>query len=188
MSTRRHTAEGVYLSFFVTGFGVGAVTASGNGLLEIFLPFGGETAEDQSARILEQYSHVRGESPMTRHAADLLVRYFSGERVVFDLPVDQSAFTPFQIKVYRAVMGIPYGAVKSYGTIAVQIGKPQAARGIGGAMARNPLPIIIPCHRVVGSSGALTGYSASGGIASKRWLLEMERDNSENMAKNQGDQ
>jgi methylated-DNA-[protein]-cysteine S-methyltransferase len=84
-------------------------------------------------------------------------------------------FTPFQQRVYRAVMKIPFGEVMSYGGIARMIGQPEAARGIGGAMARNPLPIIIPCHRVVGSSGKLTGYSAPGGIASKSWLLEMER-------------
>jgi methylated-DNA-[protein]-cysteine S-methyltransferase len=175
MRKRMHGSGNVYRSFFVTGFGVGAVVASDDGLLEILLPFGGATAEELAGRISERYPQVGGETPSTRHAADLLARYFAGEQVTFDLPIDQSAFTPFQKRVYRAVLGIAYGAVTSYGSVAAEIGQPRAARGIGGAMARNPLPIIIPCHRVVGSSGALTGYSASGGVGSKRWLIEMER-------------
>ena len=92
----------------------------------------------------------------------------------FDLPVDRGAFTPFQAVVYEEVAEITYGVVRSYAEIAARIGRPRTARGVGSAMARNPLPIIIPCHRVVGVSGALTGYSAPGGIMSKEWLLQME--------------
>jgi O-6-methylguanine DNA methyltransferase len=72
-------------------------------------------------------------------------------------------------------MAIPYGEQRSYSQVAAEIGRPKAARGIGGAMAANSLPIIIPCHRVVGKSGSMTGYSAAGGIGSKIWLLNMEQ-------------
>jgi methylated-DNA-[protein]-cysteine S-methyltransferase len=175
MRKSSHVEEKVYRSFFETSLGVGVVTAGVDGLRDAILPFGGATAEQLAERLSARHVALDGESSLTRTAAELLSRYFAGERVSFDLPVAMDGFTPFQQRVYRAVMKIPFGEVMSYGGIARMIGQPEAARGIGGAMARNPLPIIIPCHRVVGSSGKLTGYSAPGGIASKSWLLEMER-------------
>lgn len=111
---------------------------------------------------------------MSKEAAARLGRYFAGEPVTFDLPIDGSRFTSFQRSVYEAVARIPYGAVESYGEVAKKIGKPRAARGIGGAMARNPLPVVIPCHRVVGAAGSMTGYSGAGGVMSKEWLLRLE--------------
>jgi methylated-DNA-[protein]-cysteine S-methyltransferase len=167
--------EKVYRSFFETSLGVGVVTAGSDGLRDVILPFGDDTAEQLAERLWARHLVLDGENPLTRTSAELLSRYFAGEQVSFDLPVAMGGFTPFQQRVYRAVMKIPSGEVRSYGDIARMIGQPQAARGVGGAMARNPLPIIIPCHRVVGSSGKLTGYSAPGGIASKSWLLEMEK-------------
>lgn len=106
-----------------------------------------------------------------RAAAEQLDEYFAGERTEFDLALNPSG-TPFQLKVWDALRTIPYGEVRSYGEIAEQIGKPGAARAVGLANGRNPISIIVPCHRVIGASGALTGYG--GGIERKQALLELE--------------
>jgi methylated-DNA-[protein]-cysteine S-methyltransferase len=174
MMGKKGITQAAYCSLFMTPLGTGGVVASEKGLLEIFLPFGGETADSVRTRFSARYPVDLGESPLTSQAAKLLARYFAGEPVLFDLPLDLSGFTPFQLDVYRAVEMIPFGEVKNYASIAGEVGRPRAARGVGGAMARNPLPIVIPCHRVVGKSGEMTGYSASGGVASKRWLLGLE--------------
>lgn len=97
--------------------------------------------------------------------------YFAGELTLFDLPL-APAGTSFQQRVWRALTEIPYGQTWSYGQLAQRIGAPGAARAVGLANGRNPLPIIVPCHRVIGSTGALTGYG--GGIERKRWLLAHE--------------
>ena len=100
--------------------------------------------------------------------------YLSGSRREFSLPIDWRWMSSFQIAVYKAVLEIPYGRSKTYGQIAAQIGKPKAARAVGAANAANPLPIIIPCHRLVGADGALKGYGSGSGIPTKAWLMEME--------------
>ena len=175
MIRRRNAAQGRYRTVFETSLGFGGVVASESGLLEVFLPFGGASRAEMVAHFAGLYPAATTGNPVTRSAAHQLQRYFAGEPVIFDLPLDWSVFTPFQTAVYQMVVTISYGEVRSYGVIARQIGRPRSARGVGRAMARNPLPIVIPCHRVVGSAGALTGYSASGGILSKKWLLEMEQ-------------
>ena len=101
-----------------------------------------------------------------------VLEYFASERRDFDLPLEPEG-TPFQKKVWRALMDIPYGETRTYGEIARAIGSPGAARAVGGANNKNPIAVIIPCHRVVGSGGALTGYA--GGIDKKQKLLELER-------------
>lgn len=172
---RKRTLETVgYRSLFETALGFGAVVAGDRGIVEVILPFSGESEELLTQRILLLYPFAVSENRVTMEAAISLQRYFAGEKVSFNFPIDRSCFTPFQDEVYEAVSRIPYGSVKSYGEIAALIGRPTAARGVGSAMARNPLPVIIPCHRVVGSSGDLTGYSAEGGVKSKKWLLHME--------------
>lgn len=105
------------------------------------------------------------------NVSEQLEQYFAGELKAFDL---QLAFagTPFQQAVWAALKNIPYGATCSYGEIADRIGHPKAARAVGAANAINPVPIIIPCHRVVGSNGALTGFG--GGISTKQFLLGIE--------------
>ncbi|AYY11461.1 methylated-DNA--[protein]-cysteine S-methyltransferase [Actinobacteria bacterium YIM 96077] len=97
--------------------------------------------------------------------------YFSGELHEFDLPLNPAG-TTFQQEVWTALRAIPYGEVRSYGDIAEQIGKPGAARAVGLANGRNPIAIIVPCHRVIGASGQLTGYG--GGVDRKRRLLDLE--------------
>ena len=108
-------------------------------------------------------------------AAELqLNEYFSGRRKVFDLPIDWSGFSEYQEKVLRACYAIPYGEVCSYGQLAERTGRPHAARAVGGFMASNPIPLVIPCHRVVGTDRRLHGYGAPGGLDSKAYLLTLE--------------
>ncbi len=114
-----------------------------------------------------------GTNALTRSARRLLERYFAGEHVSFDdLPFDDSSATPFQRCVWQLTRAIPYGSTRTYDSLARSAGHPHAARAIGQCMARNPLPIIVPCHRVVGTAGDLRGVG--GGLAMKRALLEME--------------
>lgn len=107
-------------------------------------------------------------------ASSQLMEYFAGKRQVFDLPLFLDDLTPFQRKILHLTSQIPFGSVLSYGELAVQAGSPGAARAVGAAMAGNPIPIIIPCHRVVGSDRSLHGYAAPDGIHTKATLLQLE--------------
>jgi methylated-DNA-[protein]-cysteine S-methyltransferase len=161
-----------YCSLFKTAWGVGEVTANEAGLLQVLLPdYSGNKREEST---LSTIYHESIESPLTMEAARLLCRYFDGEHIVFDLRLDTSKWTKFSAAVYRVVCGIPYGELRSYGQIAIASGHPGAARAVGRVMASNRLPIVIPCHRVVAASGALTGYSAPGGLPVKAKLLRLE--------------
>jgi methylated-DNA-[protein]-cysteine S-methyltransferase len=104
--------------------------------------------------------------------AEQLSEYFEGTRTEFSLPLDLEG-TPFQLAVWRALLDIPYGETRSYGEIARTIGKPGAARAVGMANHDNPIAVVVPCHRVVGKDGSLTGYA--GGIHLKRQLLSIEQ-------------
>jgi methylated-DNA-[protein]-cysteine S-methyltransferase len=105
-------------------------------------------------------------------AVDQLDAYFAGELTDFDLKLDLRG-TEFQQRVWKALLTIPYGETRSYGEIAEQIGAPGAARAVGLANGRNPIAIVVPCHRVIGSGGSLTGYG--GGLERKQTLLELEK-------------
>jgi methylated-DNA-[protein]-cysteine S-methyltransferase len=100
-----------------------------------------------------------------------LGEYFAGERQEFDLRLNLGG-SPFQTLVWNALIGIPYGETTSYGKVAVAIGHPDGPRAVGLANGQNPVPIIVPCHRVIGANGSLTGYG--GGLDAKRWLLDHE--------------
>src|SRR5207253_824050 len=101
-----------------------------------------------------------------------LDEYFERRRTSFDLAVDIERLTPFNRAVLELLARVPYGTLTTYGALAGEAGKPRAARAVGSVMNRNPIPIVLPCHRVVGSTGALTGYA--GGLGRKRALLELE--------------
>jgi methylated-DNA-[protein]-cysteine S-methyltransferase len=101
-----------------------------------------------------------------------LDEYFSGTRSEFDLPIDLSPVPRFQQLVLRELALVPFGEVTTYGALATRIGRPRAARAVGGALNRNPVPIVLPCHRVIGASGKLVGYG--GGLDRKEALLELE--------------
>jgi methylated-DNA-[protein]-cysteine S-methyltransferase len=111
-------------------------------------------------------------SPLLAKAVKLLKRYFSGESVSFDLPLDLRYYTPFQQAVWQAAAAIPSGETRSYVWIAKQIRNPKAARAVGKALGANPVPIFIPCHRVISSAGTMGGFS--GGTGMKKKLLDLE--------------
>ena len=108
---------------------------------------------------------------MTRLCRQQLREYFSGDRRDFDLPLDPAG-TPFQQQVWGQLRAIGFGATDSYAAIAARVGRPRAVRAVGAANGANPLAIVVPCHRVIGSSGKLTGYA--GGLERKAWLLRHE--------------
>jgi methylated-DNA-[protein]-cysteine S-methyltransferase len=111
-------------------------------------------------------------SPARLHAvAAQLEEYFAGARKTFDLPL-ATCGSPFQRRVWRALLEIPYGETESYGELARRIGAPSASRAVGRANGSNPIPIIVPCHRVIGGGGMLTGFG--GGVERKRYLLDLE--------------
>jgi O-6-methylguanine DNA methyltransferase len=103
-----------------------------------------------------------------------LREYFAGDRSSFNLPVDISQLTPFQRSVLDVACRIAPGEVWTYHRVAEELGRPRSSRPVGGALARNPIPIVIPCHRVVASDGSLGGYSGGSGLKAKRWLLRLE--------------
>ncbi|MGJ7490562.1 methylated-DNA--[protein]-cysteine S-methyltransferase [Variovorax sp. ZT4R33] len=110
--------------------------------------------------------------PVLRAAAAQLQDYFAGTRDAFDLPLDLSHGTAFQQAVWQALCAIPSGATTSYGALSLQVGKPTAVRAVGAAVGRNPISVIVPCHRVLGANGSLTGYA--GGLERKTALLARE--------------
>lgn len=111
------------------------------------------------------------ETPLLTRGKEELLEYLEGNRQGFDLPLAPRG-TPFQLRVWRALADIPYGTVITYGELARRVGNPKGCRAVGQANHRNPLPIFLPCHRVVGTKGALTGYG--GGLELKQWLLRLE--------------
>jgi methylated-DNA-[protein]-cysteine S-methyltransferase len=110
--------------------------------------------------------------PVLQLARQQLAEYFAGQRQHFDLPLDLSGGTVFQQAVWQALLTIQPGQTLSYGQVSLSIGKPSAVRAVGAAIGRNPLSIVVPCHRVLGASGALTGYA--GGLTRKTHLLTLE--------------
>jgi methylated-DNA-[protein]-cysteine S-methyltransferase len=114
---------------------------------------------------------ARSGDPLLAEAEAQLTAYFAGERTRFELPLSPRG-TDFQRSVWVAVDAVPYGATTTYSALAAQLGRPRACRAVGAANGRNPLPVVVPCHRVVGAAGALTGYG--GGLERKRALLDLE--------------
>ncbi len=149
-----------------TPLGSFTLTVSVQGLCEVFfgqkdpLPTAGLTPPD-AARILAA-------------TVQQLREYLTGRRRDFDLPINWDCLRPFQQKALQATYAIPFGEVSTYGQIAAAIGSPRSARAVGRAQATNPMPIIIPCHRVIGSTGGLHGYGGKSGLATKAWLLRLE--------------
>ena len=120
---------------------------------------------------------IYNEKPLAK-ARQQLEEYFGGTRKEFDLPLRIKG-TEFQVSVLNALQEIPYGKTASYGEIARRIGRPKAVRAVGAANGRNPIPIVVPCHRVIGSSGDLTGFG--GGLDTKAALLRLEAENTQDL-------
>ncbi len=125
---------------------------------------------DQRHRGPDDPDWIRDPSPFAA-AIEQLDAYFAGQRTEFSVPVNPAG-TAFQREVWDALRAIPYGSTSSYGELAARIGRPKAMRAVGLANGRNPIAIVIPCHRVIGADGSLTGYG--GGLTNKRLLLELE--------------
>jgi methylated-DNA-[protein]-cysteine S-methyltransferase len=140
------------------------------GLAVLFLPNERDGHETRLRRLFGAYS-LRPDDGRNDEARRQLEQYLAGERRDFDLPLDPRG-TPFQIAVWREVSCVEYGRTTTYGEIARRVGQPRAVRAVGAANGDNPLPIVVPCHRVVGSTGELTGYG--GGLPLKRRLLALE--------------
>jgi methylated-DNA-[protein]-cysteine S-methyltransferase len=141
------------------------VAATDRGLARI--QFKPEGQEDVLARIFG-VRVLRSPLDDVRRELD---EYFAGSRTAFDLPIDLRV-APFPAEVLRELALVPYGHTETYGALAAKIGRPRAARAVGTVMNRNPIPIVLPCHRIVGADGSLTGYA--GGLDVKRHLLELE--------------
>lgn len=152
---------------FRTPFGVMVATVDEQGAMaQLLLP---GRAADRAADRAER--RVAGELPGVGQSLEQLGEYFAGRRRTFTVPVKPQG-TPFQRSVWEALQEIPYGTTISYSELADRIGDPNAVRAVGLANARNPIPIIIPCHRVIGKDGSLTGFG--GGMALKASLLRLE--------------
>jgi len=130
--------------------------------------------EAQFLAQLDPMARIQHNPAALSKEVDELLRYFDNPALRFDIPVDLTDVTDFQREALQLIRNIPTGRMWTYKDVAEKLGNPKASRAIGQAMKNNPVPIVIPCHRVVGSSGALTGYAGGGGIATKRYLLELE--------------
>ena len=141
------------------------ITASDSGLTGVWFPGTGPVA---AARPDDERGPA---SALLARASEQLAQYFAGTRTTFDLPLDAPG-TAFQRRVWDVLRTIPYGTTRSYSDLARRLGDVRLTRAVGAANGKNPIPIIVPCHRVVGANGALTGFG--GGLDRKRWLLEHE--------------
>jgi methylated-DNA-[protein]-cysteine S-methyltransferase len=134
----------------------------------------------QSQAAFEAYLTKRFKRPVeynpdkVRDPSRELSEYLTGKRRQFTIPIDWSLMRPFQQAALQATFAIPYGETRTYGELAAQIGRPGAARAVGRAEATNPMPLVIPCHRVIGADGKLHGYGGGEGLPTKEWLLRLE--------------
>ena len=140
------------------------IIARGESIVGLTIERGGELPHDETPT---------KSSAVIKRAVTQLGEYFAGKRREFSVPVSLAG-TPFQNSVWNALTEIPFGAVRSYGDVGMTTGRSTAGRAVGGAVGANPVPIIIPCHRVLASDGRITGYSGGNGIPTKVWLLDHE--------------
>ena len=159
-----------------TPIGELCAAASVHGLIKIW--FGKTT--DLEKQFLPPIQLFHSSYPLLTDALSQLIDYFTGNRKNFDLPLDLTKLTPFQRSVLGSVQKIPFGEICTYSEIAIRIDHPKAIRAVGLANGHNPIPIIIPCHRIIGKDRKLHGYSMPGGIRTKAWLLAHEGHKIEN--------
>ncbi|MDO9145293.1 methylated-DNA--[protein]-cysteine S-methyltransferase [Rhodoferax sp.] len=150
---------------FDSPLGLIRVAASPQGVCGVW--FEGQRHQPDASRWPTVEDH-----PLLQQATVQLTQYFAGQRRQFDLPLDLSAGTPFQQTVWQALQSLPFGTSCSYGALSAQLGRPSAVRAVSSAVGRNPVSIVVPCHRVLGANGALTGYA--GGLDRKAALLKLE--------------
>ena len=138
------------------------------------LAWGAEQSEFEAWLYKRFKRPVQPDARRCAEAAAQLRAYLDGKRRDFDLPIDWALLRPFQRAVLQATFAIPYGETRTYSDLARAIGRPNAARAVGRAEATNPLPLVIPCHRVIGADGGLHGYGGGDGLPTKEWLLRLE--------------
>jgi O-6-methylguanine DNA methyltransferase len=150
------------------------ISASEKGVRAIVLPKSSRHAAERALRsgVSVDGRPAAGTGALLRDARRQVLRYLKGASRSLDFPLDLSAGTPFQRRVWRAALRIPYGRARSYQWIASKVGGKRSARAVGGALGANPVPLIVPCHRVVTHDGSLGGFS--GGLSVKRKLLDLE--------------
>lgn len=148
-------------TYFIYRTPIGPLTVASNGTAVTHVLFGAQSLPGREAP-----------TELTNRTANEIQEYLAGKRTAFDIPL-APAGTPFQLSVWRALENIPYGQTRSYADVAAVVGSPKATRAVGAANNKNPIAILIPCHRVVGANGKLTGYA--GGLALKQRLLDLER-------------
>ena len=157
------------LEVFETAWGWMALVWRADRLCRVTLPGGRREVEQKAGRL---------GFPVTLEArsglAQRCLRYFAGERVDLSAPLEFPPVSEFRRRVWEVTAQVPYGKVVTYGGVATRAGRPGAARAVGQAMAHNPLPLVVPCHRVVAANGGLGGFSAEGGLQLKRRLLGLE--------------
>jgi methylated-DNA-[protein]-cysteine S-methyltransferase len=158
-------------TIIITAGGYVGILGSENGLKSTTLPQ--ETGKDARDTVLAGGFSAKESDSLFPDLKQRIISYYNGNPVEFPDKLDFNGATSFQRSVWRAVAKISYGETRSYGWVAAQIGKPGASRAVGQALHRNPLPLIVPCHRVIGSDGKLVGFG--GGIDLKKALLELEK-------------
>jgi len=155
-----------------TPFGELVIVVSAKGLVAVGL---GEALEDVLRRIRKRLNvDVHVDQRRAQPYLNKLAAYLAGRATLEDVEIDTCLMTAFQKKVLLELRDVPYGSVVTYGELAHRIGKPGAARAVGGALARNPIPLVLPCHRVIASDGSLGGFSSPEGVAAKARLLALE--------------
>lgn len=157
---------------FDTVLGPVLIAATSEGICRLRLPCASPDEELSAAAARHGCAELEHDTKQVLAARELLLRHLDGERVEWSCRLDLRG-TPFQMSVWRAVQQIPYGETRSYAYLARTLGRAAAVRAVGAANGANPVQVIIPCHRVLGASGALTGYA--GGVAVKRALLDLEQ-------------
>ena len=164
-------AEGIRLSVATLKTPIGLLEVGATADRILYIDLHGASKAGAAGRSLRGHLLSRRRTPALRDALTELREYFAGRREGFDVRV-APAGTEFQQRVWRAIVAIPFGETRSYGAIAVELGGLHLARAVGAAVGANPIPIIIPCHRVIGADGSMTGYA--GGLRMKIWLLRHE--------------
>jgi methylated-DNA-[protein]-cysteine S-methyltransferase len=164
-------SETVY-SIFDTEFGWCGIVGKEGRLLEIipFLP----TEERACSYVISKYTDIALCPGCFKEPKEAIERYLAGERMAFEFSLDLSGYTEFQREVWGITRSISYGEIRTYSWVSKKLGTPKSSRAVGTALAKNPLPIVVPCHRVIRRDGNLGGYSAEGGIEIKAKLLKME--------------
>jgi methylated-DNA-[protein]-cysteine S-methyltransferase len=157
---------------FQTTWGTVSFAATDKGVCGLCLPLASVRRVEQIAR--RRWPGAERRPDLMKGLQRRIAAYFSGERARFTVPVDLTGLTEFQQAALRACLSIPYGVTTTYGRLAAMVGRAGAARAVGRAMARNPIPLIIPCHRVLAAGGDLGGFSAEGGVEVKSRMLRLE--------------